>query len=45
MFGLGISDKQFENLWILVAIHTIYIILPLPFVSIVKEDEMLKAKE
>lgn len=40
----GINDNAFGNLWILVLIHTVYILLPLPFLFTIKEDEMMKLK-
>lgn len=42
---LGITETNFQNLWILILITSIFIIVPLPFLRTINEGELLKAKE
>jgi folate/biopterin transporter len=41
---LGITDKNFENLWILVVVTSGLMVLPLPILYWVKEDESIDNK-
>lgn len=42
---VDINEASFESLWIMILMTSVYVLLPLPFLSIIKEEEMIEQKE
>jgi hypothetical protein len=38
---LGIDENDFSRLWLFIAITGIFILLPLPWLYVIKEDEIM----
>lgn len=39
---MGINENDYSKLWLFIMVTGVFILFPLPFVYVVKEDEILK---
>lgn len=42
---LDINESSFDNLWIMIILTSVYVLILLPFLSIIKEKEMIECKD
>lgn len=42
---LGVNENDYSRLWLFIALTGICVLIPLPWLYVVKEDELLKNRE
>lgn len=45
LISIDINEVSFDNLWIMITMTSVYIVILLPFLSMIREKEMIESKD